>query len=115
MPLMTFSASGQLIAHEKEPEIRPVGGMTRTAFSFFDQGMLILIILLPHVLLGVLMAMAACFTLFSFLEVALVRGMGAVAVHAKHTFYYVAVYLLKIFLCGWMAGKTSSCPLILET
>lgn len=96
MPFVAVRTQGELVGSKKEPVIRAVAAMTRAALSLFDQGVFMLILLVCRVLLGVLMAVKAYLDLFCLFHVALIRCVGAVAVHAKHTLLHMAIYFLEI-------------------
>ena len=104
MSLVTCCAQEKLLIAKKESEIRAMGAMTGAAFSLLDQGVFVVILFSLNTLLGILMARETDLGLFGLLEVALIRGMGAVTVDAEDTCTNVAVDLLEIFRRGRVAG-----------
>jgi hypothetical protein len=72
--------------------------------------MFILIFFVLDVLPGIPVATKAYLGFFCLPQGSLVRGMGAVAVHAKHALVDVAAYLLEFFLSTWVATRTQGCP-----
>jgi hypothetical protein len=104
MSLVTRRAHEKFLIAKKESVIRPMGAMTGGAFSFLDQGVLMVILLIYNVLVGILMARETNLGLFGLLEVALIRGMRTVTADAKDTRTNVAVDLLEIFPGGGVAG-----------
>lgn len=96
MPFVAVRTQGELVDFKKESEIRAVAAMTRATLSLFDQGVFMLILLVSRVLLGVLVAAKAYLDLFCLFQVALIRCVGAVAAHAKHTLLHMAIYFLEI-------------------
>jgi len=104
MSLMTRGAQDKFLIAKKESEIGPMGTMTGAAFSFLDQGVFVVILLIFDVILGILMARKTDLSVFRLLQVALIRGMGTVTADAKDTRTNVAVDLLEIFPRGRVAG-----------
>ena len=115
MSLVTCCAQEKLLIAKKESEIRAMGAMTGAAFSLLDQGVFVVILFSLNTLLGILMARETDLGLSGLLEVALIRGMGAVTAHAEDTRTNVAVDLLKIFRRGRVAGQASGRPFGLES
>jgi hypothetical protein len=72
MSLVTCCAQDKFLIAKKESEVRPMGAMTGAAFSFFNQGVFVVIPLVLDVLLRILMARETDLGLFGLLEVALV-------------------------------------------
>jgi hypothetical protein len=104
MSFVTRRAHKQFLIAKKESVIRSMGAVTGAAFSFFHQGVFVVILFIFDVLLGILMARETDLGLFGLLEVALIRGMGAVTADAEDTRTNVAVDLLEIFRRGRVAG-----------
>ncbi len=106
MPLVTLCTQTELLIAKKEPEIRPVGSMTRAALSFLNQGVLVKILFAFEMALAVLVATEAYPDIFCLSKVILIRGVRIVAVHAEHTLVDVAIYLHEVFLNGLVASQT---------
>ena len=104
MSLVTGRAHEKLLIAKKESVIRAMGAMTGAAFSLLDQGVFVVILFILNIRLRILMTRETDLGLFGLLEVALIRGMGAVTAHAEDTRTNVAVDLLEIFRRGRVAG-----------
>jgi hypothetical protein len=104
MSFVTRRAHEKLLIAKKESVIRSMGAVTGAAFSLLDQGVFVVILFILNILLGILMTRETDLGLFGLLEVALIRGMGAVTADAEDTRTNVAVDLLEIFRRGRVAG-----------